>query len=83
MNKQNFQLEKVAESLVKDIDNSVKRDFLLLSETLNKNSKSAVDLFFTNLDTDTLNNELTLMKKLADDSDLFWEEYLHPFMHLT
>jgi len=54
LNKGNFELEKVAESLVQDIDVSVLRDFKMLSKILTDKSKSAVDLFFNNIDTDTL-----------------------------
>jgi len=85
LNHGNFDLNTVAESLVEDIDVSVKRDFIILSETLNKKSKSALDTFFSKMDKDALNHELTMMKQKIDEdeNDVFWEDYLHPFKHLT
>ena len=83
INKNNFDLEQEIESLVRDIEASVQRDFLILSETLNKYIKISLQDFFEKMDKNALNHELTMMKQKIDESDKFWEEYLHPFSHLT
>jgi len=54
----------------------------LISETLNKKSKSAVDLFFTKMNVDILNKEFEKTKQ-KNEQYPFWEDHLHPYDTLS